>query len=91
MTFNEHQFYYLLDPKKVGSETEAHREAVRMEIPMPPDHGEEGDAPPVSEQPNKNIRQDVTETLPISTFPKYYVSRYQDFSLSDDVICNSSL
>ena len=48
MTFDEHQFFYPSDTKEVGSETEVVRETVRMEIAMPPDHVEKGEATPDS-------------------------------------------
>ena len=56
MTFNEQKFYYLSNPKEVGSKYEVYKEAIRMEIPMPFDHDEEEDATPNFEQPEENIR-----------------------------------
>ena len=46
-----------------------------MEIRLPPNHGGEGDAIPISKQPEDNVRPDDTEILPTNMFPKYYVRR----------------
>ena len=47
VTFNEHQFYYMSDPKEDKIGKEISRETVRIETSLPPHHGKEGDAIPI--------------------------------------------
>ena len=72
MTFDKYQFFYPSDTKEVGSETEVHRKKIRLEIAIPPNHVEDGEATSDSKE---NITQDTIENPPINTFPRYYVRR----------------
>ena len=80
VTFNEHQFYCISDPKEEENRKEISKESVRMKILLPPNHDAEGDAIPISRggshisiQREESVKLDDIETLPLNMFPKYYV------------------